>query len=331
MTGIGAIGHDKPYPFGPFNGDSQHGGAPFVPQDYPHHTPNETKILPPSSYSPPATPHRNTLTPPLLSPGTFRDSALSSQSDVSQDIPIKWTGAGREDGAMLSKPGHSSVGTPKFPGGWQATPIDEIEEHEATIIPQPEPKVRTPIYETMSRVEAPEIVQPNVALRKSEAVVFGMISATSPSPPPMPSSPLSAPPRSPVILQEDRVPSRKSDKSSRNDSSGQGGQGWVLVNVEGTANSRLPIAEAHLGSSSKSTPAGEASNGAINQLTPSMSNTPNPPEQPSHAAKAIVIVDALESKHKKSKSASATKETGEGSGVRRFFSLNRKNSVRELV
>ncbi|KAJ2918986.1 hypothetical protein MD484_g1380, partial [Candolleomyces efflorescens] len=319
MTGIGAVGQgpDKPYPFGPFSGDSQHGGAPFVPQDHQHPPSETTTIQAPSSHSPPGTPRGTAFPQPLLSPGTFRDSVLSSQSDVSQNIPIKWTGAGREDGATSVS---GSVTTPRFPGGWQGTPMDEIQESEAAIFPQPEtPKARTPIYETMSRVESPEIVQPNVSLRKSEAVVFGMISATSP-PPPIPSSPLSVPPRSPAILPEDRVPSKKSEKSSRGDgSSSHGGQGWVLVNVEGTPTPRLPIAEAHLGSSSKS---GE---GVVSSNNTNVNSSPTPPE-PSQAAKAIVIVDAIESKHKKSKSTSATKETGEGGGVRRFFSLNRKNS-----
>jgi hypothetical protein len=51
----------------------------------------------------------------------------------------------------------------------------------------------------------------------------------------------------------------------------------------------------------------------------------------SAAAKAIVIIDAMDSKHEKSRSASNPKDSREGSsGVKRFFSLNRKNSVGEL-
>jgi hypothetical protein len=49
------------------------------------------------------------------------------------------------------------------------------------------------------------------------------------------------------------------------------------------------------------------------------------------AAKAIVIIDAMDSKHKKSQSTSNPKDSREGSsGVRRFFSLSKKNSVREF-
>lgn len=271
-------------------------------------------------------------TPPqtLLSPGTFRDSGLS---DVSHDISIRWTGVGKEGPQGLARL-TSPMATPKIPGGWQATPIDEGPERDASFFPQPDsPQSKTPIHETLSRVESPEVVRPDVALRKSEAVVFGMIAAGSPSPPPVPSLPPSAPLSPPAPAE--RAPSKASSKLTK-EGPPEGGQGWVLVNVEGSA-AASPLPEASAGSSnnmrlnaSREGPATPMPHYTRHASTPDVNRSPPTRNEPSPAAKAIAVIDAVESRQKKSKAASVNKEMAEGGGgVRRFFSLNRKNSVRE--
>jgi len=356
MTGVGALGQEG-FSFGSLNSPSYRdpNSSPFPPPLSPPQSPNgrrfersgyERSQTPPplSSTSPPSSPVRqrskSTSKPEasfkphstLLSPGMFRDSVTSSQTDMSHDIPIKWTGPTKEGSSQPSRLRSGSVTTPKFPGAWQSTPDDE-NDNEAPYFSKGKSESKTPIYDNMSRVESPEVVQPNVALRQSEAVVFGMIAATSPIPP-TPLSPPPSSPRSPHTFQPDRVPSKSSDRSKTSKREGrEGGQGWVLVNVEGPASGHMQGEFTGLHPSTSREPSSPLpfANGSTPNLTPS--RTPLPP-QPSPTAKAIVAIDAVDSKHKKNRSTSAAKDKeGEGtpSGVRRFFSLNRKNSVRELT
>ncbi|KDR85162.1 hypothetical protein GALMADRAFT_204710 [Galerina marginata CBS 339.88] len=247
----------------------------------------------------------NLASPPLLGIGTFRDSAFSSTSDMSYEIPIKWTGPLKDETRAKSSRVSSS---PNFPGGWQPTPIAEKSEDETQNSPSDEKKNNTtPIHEIGSRFDAPEVIKPDMPLRKSEAALVGIIHSTSPAPP---------------------VPRREKSEVREAQTPSNGGQGWVLVNVD-NASSPGP-AEGHDGVrsdvSSTQLP-GPLLNGVAKSDA-----TPSPPvEQPSSAAKAIVIIDAMDSKHKKSRSTSGPKQTGEGSsGVRRFFSLNRKSSKKAL-
>ncbi|KAI5122594.1 hypothetical protein M0805_004809 [Coniferiporia weirii] len=108
---------------------------------------------------------RTDSTPPILNPAVFRDSAFSSATSHSYEVPITWTGmpdldkgkergllsgprppaeyespapetdggynGGLEDGPeKLSRPSQRISTAPRFTssGGWQPTPIDEIPE-----------------------------------------------------------------------------------------------------------------------------------------------------------------------------------------------------------
>jgi hypothetical protein len=163
----------------------------------------------------------------------------------------------------------------------------------------------TPIHENDCRIEAPLIITPDMALRKSEAALLGIIASTA---------------HVPSIPQEDK--SRKKESQA---SSGSGGQGWVMVNVEGSNAARPVFVSESAGTSDAvASQPHEAS-------TPSSSKSPAlQVEQPSPAAKAIVIIDAMDSKQKKQWTMQP-KESGERSaGLKQFFSLNKKNSVSEF-
>ncbi|CAA7266600.1 unnamed protein product [Cyclocybe aegerita] len=347
MTGVGSGGGRTPdvfYDTPPFSANSQtHFSLPVpvspsprpmrnVPTDVerPLRPVSDRAKTPPLliSRSPPPSPPRGSSSPhnskpstpivesgpspPLLGGGAFRDSAFSSSSGATVEIPIQWTGPLKEEFKFdQEKPPRLKSSrlssTPMFPGGWQPTPIAEKAEDE-TGIPAPpvqQTQQTTPIHELDSRIESPEIMQPDVALRKSEAALVGIIQSTS-SPPPVPSM---------------HQPERKDTTASS-----PGGKGWVLVNVDnnavnGTAQQAATNSEPQATSSPEGPiPGSPKPNGVAKPNTPV-------PEQASPAAKAIVIIDAMESKHKKSQSASKNKEEG-SSGLKRFFSLSRKNSVR---
>lgn len=232
--------------------------------------------------------------PPLLGIGAFRDSAFSISSDASREVPIKWTGPFKEE--VKSEQRRKSRRPPNvadFPGGWQPSPIREKAEDEARGNGTPPAQEnKTPIYEMLSRIESPEVVKPDSSLRRSEMGVVGM----TPIQPP----PLSAPLRP------------------------GGGAGWVLIDVEnGGSSSRIPNHGVPYPSSTE----------LLGGPRGNEPQTDAPVEQPSDTAKAILIMDAMNTKHKKSQSSSISKtaKEGGGSGVRRFFSLSRKNSVSELA
>jgi len=243
--------------------------------------------------------------PPLLGIGTFRDSTFSTQSEMSYEIPIQWTGPVKEElntKSERSKPKPNRLSSsPMPPGGWEPTPIEEKGEDELgqQRTPNREP-LTTPIHEIGSRVQSPDIVKPSISLRKSEAALVRVIQDTSPPP---------------------SLPNLEPQNAAMG-----GGQGWVLVNVENSNNPSPSVGSegpprdvtgVRLPEPSSSCGPGPCS-------TPPMENSPA-------AAKAIVIIDAMDSKHKKSQSTSNPKDSREGSsGVRRFFSLNKKNSVREF-
>jgi hypothetical protein len=251
--------------------------------------------------------------PPLLGIGAFRDSAFSTQSEMSCEIPIKWTGPFKEElntNSEKSKlnPNCLSNG-PRFPGGWQPTPIEEKGEDELRQQQRPSEERKsttTPIQEIGSRVESPEIVKPDMSLRKSEAALVRIIQDTSPRP----------------------SLTNFGNSQWKQNSAPVAGQGWVLVNVE-NSNNPSPTVD----------PQGPP--GDIKDVRSPEPIQPDPLFGPdssikfpigetSAAAKAIVIIDSMDSKHKKSRSTSNHKDGREGSsGVRRFFSLNRKNSVEE--
>ncbi|KAJ7900031.1 hypothetical protein B0H14DRAFT_3423440 [Mycena olivaceomarginata] len=233
------------------------------------------------------------FSPQLLSPGAFRDSAFSSTSNSTEDvpIPIKWTGEERE-----------SVG-PSFPGGWQPTPIDEKPEdmggfdnvpEEDTIIEEhdgPTPDVQS----VTQRVASPDLQAADLALRKSEAGLVGLIAATE----------------NPDVSE---------------------GKGWVVVDVEGKGDgaSAPTLGGSHVAASpepqSPQSPISPAvlPNATKDSSKSAGSGTATPP-MAHPAAKAIAAVDAIEAKNK---SSSKSKQSTENSpsGIRKFFSKGRKDS-----
>jgi hypothetical protein len=233
------------------------------------------------------------FSPQLLSPGAFRDSAFSSTSNSTEDvpIPIKWTGEERE-----------SVG-PSFPGGWQPTPIDEKPEdmggfdnvpEEDTIIEEhdgPTPDVQS----VTQRVASPDLQAADLALRKSEAGLVGLIAATE----------------NPDVSE---------------------GKGWVVVDVEGKGDgaSAPTLGGSHIVASPEpQSPQSPISPAVLPNATKDSSKsggsgTASPP-MAHPAAKAIAAVDAIEAKNK---SSSKSKQSTENSpsGIRKFFSKGRKDS-----
>ena len=250
---------------------------------------------------------------PLLGMDAFRDSAFSSNPTT----PTTLTGSYKKDAKLEQEPKLNpsySSSEPMFPGGWQPTPVDRKVEEEAgfsTLLSEEKRGSSTPIHENNCHIEAPAIIKPDMSLRKSEAALIGMIASTSHAPP---------------ISQDD-----KPRKASQNSLS-SGGQGWVLVNVEGSNAVRSAFGSES--SDASTTPRPHESKRPNSPLSTSVSAPHTPKssvlEQPSPAAKAIVIMDAMDSKKKK-RSTMEPKESSEGStGFKQFFSLNKKNSVSEF-
>ncbi|GLB36319.1 hypothetical protein LshimejAT787_0306070 [Lyophyllum shimeji] len=275
-------------------------------------TSNRAQSSPPPQSPIPADPQESgSSVPPLLGPGAFRDSAFSSNSDTTYEIPIKWTGIkdtpmqnrssnAAESASSRPAPNRASSSGPVLPGGWQTTPIEEGPEDDSGVMmvppdsPTSEEKhggTKTPIYEVSSRVTSPELTRPDIHLRKSEAALIGLIAERSPPPP---------------------LPAAAKNSGADSPSSGSG-QGWVLVNVEGTS------AALH-GESDKNVTSGRA--------TP---QSPHPhaagPERivPTPQAKAIAIIDAVDAK---SKSKAKVEDTSDPTSPtkKRFFGLGRKGS-----
>lgn len=257
-----------------------------------------------TSLTPPVSPkHWSTSgAAPLLGAGAFRDSAFSSTSDFSSDVPIKWTGVvdaiaqkGIEAPEPMSKPKANRASTgPMLPGGWQPTPIEEKSEVDFNgmanqgAVPQGDNNggAKTPIHEVASRITSPDFTEPDVRMRKSEAALVGMIAETSPPP----------------------LPESRGNKDADLPSPGTG-QGWVLVNVEGTAD------KSAAGAQSPSPPPPLLANIAeTNRQQPSSEQAAKSPH-----AKAIVIMDAMDANKPNSGTSTPVKK--------RFFGLGRKSSV----
>ena len=285
---------------------------PFLTSTPPKQTPQ------PNAKKEKLVPTTNDLSsPPLLGMNALRDSAFS----LNPTTPTSLAGSYKKDLKLEQEsklnPSYSSSGT-MFPGGCQLTPVDQKVEEEtgiSTSVSEEKRAASTPIHENVCHIEAPAIIAPDMSLRKSEAALIGMIASTSHAPP---------------ISQDD-----KARKPSQNSLS-SGGQGWVLVNVEGSSPVRSGFGSEPAGPSDATLlrPHESESKRPNSPLSTSVSvpNTPKSPvlEQPSPAAKAIVIMDAMDSKKKK-RSTMEPKESVEGSmGFKQFFSLNRKNSVSEF-
>ncbi|KAK0465403.1 uncharacterized protein EV420DRAFT_1514178 [Desarmillaria tabescens] len=208
--------------------------------------------------------------PPLLSPGVFRDSAFSSNTEISTEVPIKWTGKIADP--MVAETEAPPSTSPKFPGGWQTTPIEEKDEVASVtsgVMPEHSASQEQPIQDVPHRIASPVFSEPDEELRKSEAGMIGCLSS------------------SPSLSPKGKEKDNKSGK-----------QGWVLVNVEGGSASS-PMAATHTdrqleetGSQGSRHTAQQGSNDAGMTMPISGKPTASP------AARAIAMVDAVEAKHK---------------------------------
>lgn len=192
---------------------------------------------------------RTDSTPFIMNSAVFRDSAFSSGSNMSMEIPIAWTGGpdgkkkgpspegydpstGRripspetDDGYTGESDGGSeriSQGSsfrvsagPRFPGGWQPSPIDERPEDQGGLrlpedVPPEGQNARHPERKHVNaeRVASPTMPSSPEATRQSEVALYGMAPMQSPSSPSLPS------------------PARNSAAASSTKA-----DGWVLVNV----------------------------------------------------------------------------------------------------
>lgn len=256
-------------------------------------------------------PSTNDLSSPLLlGTNTFRDSALSSNPATQTTFARSYKKDAKLEQEPKLSPSYDSSG-PMFPGAWQTKPVDwKVEEESgfSTTMSEGKGAASTPIHENDSHIEAPAITAPDMSLRKSEVALIGMIASTSHVPP--------------------ISPDEKSRKASEN-SLNNGGQGWVLVNVEG---SNAVRSDESAGPNNATTPRPHESKRPNSPLSTNVNITPKSSalEQPSPTAKAIVILDAMDAKKKK-RSTVDSKESSEGSstGFKQFFSLTKKNSVSE--
>ncbi|KAJ8084201.1 hypothetical protein PM082_002968 [Marasmius tenuissimus] len=242
------------------------------------------------------------LSGPLLSPGAFRDSAFSSSTEMSKEIPIKWTGEDAEtfaagDTRLKPTADRLSSAGPMLPGGWQATPVEEDKQMPPQSPSATDNGEHMPDLKQNVRVASPEITDPDQGIRQSEAALMGVI-------------PNEAPPPVPPLNTEVAKPREESTASGS-------GQGWVLVNVEGKHSATGAATDS---SEPQHGNQGSESSASTN---PSPQQTTKPTSENasmSPAAKAIVIIDAVDAKSKPKKDPPST------SRVRRFFSLSRKDS-----
>ena len=284
-----------------------------------------------------STSQSGTPTPPLLSPGAFRDSANSSNSNQTVDVPIAWTGGGKENGHSR---GRSRSRDPKdngLPGGWVSAPtgVKESEapgdpsnpneshrrKHSMTPLSQPE--------EQEVKAGTPELVYPKVRPARSGRAT--LVTET---------------PRGEIYGAKvpDRAPAPVNPTLGRRDhhSAKMPAEGWVLVNVghPGTPSAppshaaspppqhtlqrkqsfppvsqqRPPPAHSPYSTGTPGVPTEVAVGGHMKGQT-----TYNPSSM-SPAAKAIVVFDAIESKRK------AGSGDAPQSSFRKFFSLSRPDS-----
>ncbi|ETW87433.1 hypothetical protein HETIRDRAFT_457014 [Heterobasidion irregulare TC 32-1] len=272
----------------------------------------------------------STTTPPLLGPGAFRDSAFSSSTGQTYDIPITWTGEEQEKATFKEQV------TPELqlPGGW-ASPVEEKQGEQAELKVHPSmgahgrgngnlPELRLgkdkiPFTQVV-KVAEPELVQPEVD-RKSEMALLGEL---------------------PRPQRRQRSASEQGERLKERPK----GDGWVLVNIGPTGNSPASPMPPSRTTTSPSLPARvrSASDPSLLHLTSptrltspisgnakantGASRTGTHPSTMSPAAKSIVIIDAMEARkpngHAPGGMASAQPSAESPSSLRRVFSLNRQ-------
>lgn len=251
---------------------------------------------------------------PLLSPGTFRDSALSSNTGQTADIPSTWPGAGRGIGpSSAGVHGDDHV----LPGGWIPTSVESKE-------------IRAPNHEPEEqevKVGVPELVRPSRRLARSGEVTL------------VPEAH-----RADIHRTNDagrQHPPMRSTPDRRETDPPKSPDGWVLVSVgqssmTGAPQAPKPTSRPNLRRKQSFPPtklqkpqhsgsphstgfqevATVSPNDRGHKKTPS---NPNPSSM-SAAAKAIVIIDAMQAKRK------TTSGDAPQSSFRKFFSLSRPES-----
>ena len=286
-----------------------------------------------------STSQSGTPTPPLLGPGAFRDSANSSNSNQTVDVPIAWTGGGKENGHGHSR-GRSHSRDPKenvLPGGWVPAPTVVKESKAPGDHPNPNESHRhkhsmTPLSqheEQEVKAGTPELVYPKVrparsgratlVTETSRAEIYG---AKAPDRVPAPTNP--------TLGKRDHHPAKMP------------AEGWVLVNVGHPGMSSAPPSHGaspppqHTLQRKQSFPpmSQQRPPPAHSPYSTGMRGVPTDvavgshkkeqstynPSSMSPAAKAIVVFDAIESKRK------AGSGDAPQSSFRKFFSLSRPDS-----
>ncbi len=269
---------------------------------------------------------------PLLSPGAFRDSALSSNTGQTVNMPSTWPGAGRGNG-------HSGLGIHGddhlLPGGWIPTSVetkeiktpgdhpDDSNVHDYALRSPPnlEPE------EQEVKVGVPELVHPKRRLARSGEATL-----------------VPEPHRADIhrTRDADRIhPPVKSAPDRRETDPPKSPDGWVLVSVgQPSMNSAPQVPKPtsrpslrrkqsipptklqkpqHSGSPYPTHPQGATTGSPDGRGHKKTSSNPNPSSM-SPAAKAIVIIDAMQAKRK------ATSGDAPQSSFRKFFSLSRPDS-----
>lgn len=288
-------------------------GSPAVRSLHSPTTPTQTSI----GVDQIPTPKTPTLPQELLSPGVFannliRDSTATNVTDASQEIPIKWTGAGEAEGSQPQRPEGPEFrrlsGGPNLPGAW--SPVDERDEtatlgqevdietdkghgtqaQEVSLIQEKLPE--HPLHDVDARVASPELVGAGVdGARKSEAGLIGVMSAASSSPP----------------QEEER--SQKKGTTIQPQSPAPGlrepsGDGWVLVNVAREGEVQSPVTQ------SRNVPGAKPPK-----------STPASPATVSPAAKSIVIKDSKP----KADAMGPSGVSSRPSGLKRLLSLSKRS------
>lgn len=243
------------------------------------------------------------MPPHLLGPGVFatdefRDSAFSSTTSGSREIPIQWTGdmgavlhegdedaekAREQQGAERKQeepdPRRASSG-PMLPGAWAMTPSEEkpdaIDRQNEIDITASPPRTHEGAEDGKprdleARVASPELVEPGTEVRQSEAGLIGVMAAAP---------------------EETRPPGPEHAKNGS-------GQGWVLVNVEGReaaphapGGGQAPTSADGSPDKAPSTPLRETHHNRSPSAHRSNSSGISP------AAKAIAIQDAIDARER---------------------------------
>jgi len=272
---------------------------------------------------------------PLLSPGTFRDSSLSSNTGQTVDVPSTWPGAGRENGHSGSDAHSRDPKESVLPGGWIPSSVgtkesrvpgdypDGVDAHNHA--PKPSPTYKPEEQEV--KVSVPEVVHPRHRRAKSGEATL-----------------VTEAPRADIHRTKglDRLsPTPRSTPDRRdNNPPKPPAEGWVLVSVGQPSMTSAPQAPNSMSQPTvrrkqsfppQKPPLSRSAYSNGPRAAPTLTGSPvgnghkkassNPiPSSMSPAAKAIVILDAMQAKRK------ATSGENTQSSFRKFFSLSRPGS-----